>query len=97
MTNLLIHNYYYRAKSYKQLVKTLIQVDNNIEEAKNKLEVAIQEHDNYITARNISREENNFTIDDNLSLHHAKDHLVSFDSTGQQHQKSATIDALLEE
>ena len=32
--------------------------------------------------------------EENLSLKHAKRHLVSFDSTGQEQQKNATINVL---
>lgn len=97
LTNVLLHNYYYRGKSHKQLVKNLIIIDNNINAAKTKLESIITEHDNYISNKGIVNDGNNFTSVDNLQLHHAKEHLDSFVASNQETQKTATIRALEEE
>jgi hypothetical protein len=96
LPNLLIHSYYYRGKSHRQAVKTLLQIDNNITGAKNRLDTAVQEHDNYISSRGIINDGNNFTSADNYSLHHCKEHLDRFINSAQQqaHQKNAAITAL---
>jgi hypothetical protein len=98
LTNLLIHNYYYRGKSQKKLVKTLIE-SNDITNAKIKLDVSVIEHNGYINSKNIVNDGNNFTSVDNLSLNHAKRHVDSYinNNSEQQQQKDASIRALLEE
>lgn len=93
MTNLLLHEYYYRGKSQRQLVKTLIE-SNDITNAQIKLIAAITEHDNYINSRGITNDGTTFTSVDNLSLHHAKDHLDSFQDTDTIEQKEAATNAL---
>jgi len=101
LSNLLIHSYYYRGKSHRQVVKTLLQDgnNNNITEAKDRLDEAVQEHDNYIISRGLINDGNNFTSADNYSLHHAKEHLdrsINSTTTEEQidQQKNATILAL---
>lgn len=91
MTNLIIHGYYYRGKSSRKIIKDLVTVDN-LAEAQTKIDEAIAEHDNYIITRNIPNEGDNFTSVDNLSLHHAADHLKY--ANIQPNQKEATINAL---
>lgn len=71
---------------------------DNITEAQTKINAAITEHDNYITNNNITNDGTTFTSVDNLSLHHAKNHLDAFEQHPEQtNQKDATIRALEEE
>lgn len=96
-SNLILYGYYYRGKSQRQVIKALIEIDNDISGAKTKLDEVIAEHDNYVNSRGIAiNDGNSFTSVDNLSLHHAKDHLDVFDSTQQPPQKDAAINALNE-
>lgn len=94
MTNLLIHNYYHRYREYKRQIKNLLNGGNNSQEAKTKLDLAVIENDNYIASRGIINDGSTFTSVDNLSLHHAQDHLNAFEQTNEIQQKDATINAL---
>lgn len=94
LTNLLLHNYYYRGKSQRKIIRDLVSTDN-IAEAQTRLNAAITEHDNYITSSNIPNTGDTFTSVDNLSLHHCKDHLDAFQNDiTQEIQKEAATNAL---
>lgn len=91
--DLLIFTYYYKYKQSRQLIRDLVSNDN-LTEAKNKLDPIVEEHNNYINDRGIVNDATNFTSQDNYSLRHAKVHLDALIRTGQTHQKGATVDAL---
>ena len=93
MTNILFHNYYYRAKSKRQIVKSLVGVDDLIS-AETLLDNAIVEHDNFMNVNNIVNNGTTFTSNDNLSLHHAKVHLDAFQKSDMPSQKTAVVRAL---
>lgn len=77
-------------KPHREEIKNIIEIDNNIEEASIILNDLIAEHDSY--KESFSDDE---TISlDNLSLHHAKDHLEAFQETTAVEQKEATTRAL---
>ena len=94
MTNLLLYAYYYRYRQARKSVKDLVLVDN-FNTAKTLLDNYKQQHDNYIQSGNISLENESFTAIDNLSIHHASDHLEVAENNPIQ--KQATIDALDEQ
>lgn len=94
-SNLLLFYYYYRYKQSRQTIKNIIDIDDDIAEAKNRLDQIIVENDNYIDSNNIPKnDDSNFSSLDNMSLHHAKLHLDDFVNTGQSHQKPAAVRAL---
>lgn len=93
--NYLLHySYFFKYKQYRNEIKNLIEIDNDIVAAKTLLHSTITEHDNYITVNNIENIGDTFTSIDNLSLHHANDHLRAFEESSVQQQKDATVDAL---
>jgi hypothetical protein len=98
MVNILLFTYYYKYKQARKVIRDLIDID--IEQAQTKLNQNIQEHDNYVTNNNspISLDQDTFTKTDNLSLHHAKDHLDAFQQDTNQNiiQKDAATKALEE-
>lgn len=75
-------------KPNREEIKKIIEVDNNITEAKTLIENLITEHDEL---KNTYNDDETIMID-NSSLHHAKDHLQYADV--QIQQKDATIKAL---
>lgn len=85
---LLYHSLGFRA--HREEVKNIIEVDNNIEEASNKLSAIITEHDSY---KETFSDDSTINLD-NLSLHHAKDHLDAFQETATIEQKEAATKAL---
>lgn len=92
--NLLVHNYYYRYREYRNLIKNMI-ISDEYTGARNILEDVVSEHDNYINSHGIQNDGNNFTSVDNFSLHHAFDHIRGFISRPEELlQKDATIGAL---
>lgn len=94
MTNLLVHEYYYRYREHRKQIKNLVQ-STNYQEARNRIDAVIAEHDNYMNNRGIANDGISFTSLDNLSLKHASDHL-EFASI-YENQKQATIEALDEQ
>jgi hypothetical protein len=86
----LLHNYYYRNRDQRKYIKNLVQLDD-FSNAQTKLAQVILQDDNYIQSKNVTTE---FAINDNSSLHHAQDHLDSFQITNTSEQKDATIRAL---
>jgi hypothetical protein len=68
-------------RSYRLRIKEILNTDTNA--AKSLLDSAITEHD---TMTN--------DINENSILHHAKDHLDSYQNTNQETQKEATTQIL---
>ena len=64
--------------------------NNNLGEAKTKLNNLIQESD---TLKNTFSDDETIILD-NMSLHHAQEHLDKYEETGQIKQKEATERAL---
>lgn len=102
MPNIILHGFYYRYREERKQIKNLVQSENYVD-AKNKIDITIIEHDDYIQNRNITNDGNNFTSDDNFSLYHARKHLDGVLQLIQeqredkliQRQKQSTIDALV--
>ena len=67
-------------RSYRFRIREILETDTNA--AKSLLDSAVTEND----TMNDTNE--------NLSLHHAQDHLNVYSNTGQEHQKTATEIAL---
>jgi len=61
-------------------------------QARNLFNVLMTEHDNYLV--NVLNSQ--FSIDENNSIHHANIHFTSLETTGQESQKTATLNALEE-
>jgi hypothetical protein len=93
LTHLLFYDYYYRFREHRKQIKNLV-IANNHEAAISKLDTVIEEHNNYITSRNIENNGNTFTSLDSFSLRHAKNHTKYIDIPIQ---KQAVIDALDEQ
>lgn len=93
MTSYLYYNYYYRYRDVRKNIKQDL-INNDISGAKIKLDQYIIENDNYINNNNIPNTGITFTSIDNLSLHHAKDHIIF---ANIPEQKQATQDALSEQ
>lgn len=91
MTNIVFYSYFHRYKQARITINDLVSA-NDFENAITLLNSYVVEHDNYITARNIAINDTTFTGMDNITLHHAKDHLEV--AMGDQLQKEATLDAL---
>ena len=70
-------------RSYRMRIKEILETD--VIAAKTLLDIVTAEHDT-ITE----------DIEEDLHLHHAKEHLDALNFTGQSQQKNATIDALNE-
>ena len=70
-------------RSYRFRIKEILETDTNA--AKSLLDSTITEHDITIA---------NNDIDENMTLHHAQDHLTAFHNSNQQTQKEATTNAL---
>lgn len=90
MTSYLYYQYYYSYRDQRKYIKNLVQ-SNDIAGASTRLDNVITENDNYISQNNVTVP---FAKDDNNSMHHARDHLNSFQSNGQSHQKDAIETAL---
>lgn len=93
--NVFFYTYYYKYTQARKTVKDLV-IDDNIQNAKNLLDSYTAEHDNYTSTRNIIVNDSTFTGIDNMSMHHGQDHLDAYQSSNQQAQKTATINALSE-
>ena len=87
------YSYFFRYKEFRKQIKSLVELNDTIT-AKSLIDAVILEHDNYILLNNIETSGDNFTSVDNLSLHHARDHLNFIE---QQNQKDAVTKALVEE
>lgn len=93
MTSYLYYQYFYKYRDQRKYIKNLVESDN-ILSASTRLNDVISEDDNYIIQKNVTTE---FAILDNMSLHHARDHLNEFQNNSEQiEQKDATISALNE-
>lgn len=77
-------------KLHREEIKNLVTNDN-LTSAQNILQAKIQESDTFVTT---VASDDNTAILDNLSLHHAKDHLDAFQNSNQIQQKNATTTAL---
>jgi hypothetical protein len=102
MVAVLIYTYYYKYKDERKHLKSLVE-SNNISGATSIINQTISEHDSYISDNNILNTGDTFTSVDNLSLHHAQDHLNSLEQQQSENkpdgiiqQKNATIRALEE-
>ena len=92
LTSLLLYGYYYRFRDSRKHIRDLIVQSDNILEASSRLDQAISEDDNYIISKNVTA---GFAVLDNMSLHHARDHLNEFqDNPEIIGQRDATISAL---
>ena len=90
MTSFLYYQYYYKYADARKTIKNDL-INENISGAGIKLTQYIIENDNYMS-KGITTP---FAVLDNMSLHHAKDHLNEFqNNTEQVEQKDATISAL---
>ena len=67
-------------------------INSDLNQAKIELEAKVIEHDQYVIDNNIDLESNDPEAIDNLSLHHALDHIESADT--QPQQKQSAIEAL---
>ena len=104
MTSILIHEYFYRYRQQRKLVKDIVDI-GNYQAAKTKLETTIAEFDTKYPVLNLNKKD--FNYGEKLMMNHAKRHLDTVidkndppfveSTTGEtKHQSDIVKEALLQ-